>query len=240
MEFQLSNTFLRIAAVAALLTVVTTLLVHLLFTTPSAFEDQVSLYRNSLYLTRIWITIFHCLLVLLSMTAMGLILFTTSPALSVFGIFGFLIFVLMEWMRMFSVLFELNALREAYQLAQDEQVKDLLRFELDTWRYKGTVLFNIFFLAFAAGCLCFGPALLNHNRFLGWMFIAWGVMNMIAFLNEQWQFAALDRFMETFSITFQPFVRLLAGIWLWQQSKLVNRKVQTVRDHVSTPGFVTR
>ena len=75
--------FFRFAAVCALLTALTTLVVHVmpnLWSDAMSFEQQVELRLNPLYLTNRWVVLLHCVLVVVSMFALGLSAARRAPA----------------------------------------------------------------------------------------------------------------------------------------------------------------
>ena len=80
-----SRTYIRTAAVAALLTAVTTLCVHLLpelWAHVTTFDDRVALRNNPIYMGRFGIVIAHCVLVLVSMAGLSVILWRRAPVLA--------------------------------------------------------------------------------------------------------------------------------------------------------------
>jgi hypothetical protein len=214
-----SSSFLTTGAWCAFGTAVTTILVHKLFTMPADFEQQIFVYKSSLYKARNWITVAHCLLVLISMTAVMLVLRSKAPVLAGFGLFFFAVFALTEIVRMFLALYYANGLREMYATATDPALRNALRLQLQVWGLIGNTLFNLFFLAFALGNCCFGTAFLSAkgllHRVVGWVLMAWGAINLASFLNDQFQWMNAARFMEYFSIIFQPLARALLALLLW-------------------------
>jgi hypothetical protein len=92
MNVSVSKRFLRFASVCALATALTTLAIHLLpelWADADTFEEQLQLRHNSIYMARLWVVLVHCLLVVVSMFALGLQRLTTAPALVSFRFLGF-------------------------------------------------------------------------------------------------------------------------------------------------------
>lgn len=69
-----STRFFKFASVCAPATALTTLAIHHLpelWADADTFEEQLQLRHNSIYLARLWVVILHCLLVVVSMFAVG-------------------------------------------------------------------------------------------------------------------------------------------------------------------------
>jgi hypothetical protein len=99
---KLSPKFLKFAAACALLSVLTTLAVHVLpelWADANTFEKQLQLRNNSYYFARLWVVILHCILVVVSMYAIALLRFRDTPALAGLGLLGFIVFGFTEMLR---------------------------------------------------------------------------------------------------------------------------------------------
>ena len=95
----ISPHFIRFAAVCCLLTVLTTLGIHLDFSTaPTAFEERVFLFRDTAYLFKCWWIITHCLLVIVATWGFALVQFRQSPGLVGLGLLFVVVFGITEWM----------------------------------------------------------------------------------------------------------------------------------------------
>ena len=165
----LSRGFLRFASICAFATALTTVAIHLLprlWADSNTFELQVELRNNPIYITRLWIVLAHCWLVIISMWATGALLFRNKPHLAAIGFTGFLLFAFTETLRTSLVLFALNrSWRQAYAVAQSENMREFFRNTITAFLGVNDALFFIFFAAFNIGLLCYGLALIKST---GW------------------------------------------------------------------------
>lgn len=214
--------FTRFAAICCLLSVITTLGIHLYFPDPPAdFETRVRLFRDPVYLLNRWWVIIHCLLVLVSMWGFALIQFKKSPGFAGLGFFFIAVFAIAEITRQLIVFFYINELREQYLLSADPITTGSIKSQLT---YAGLItapLFGLFILTFGLGNLSYGISLSGGNRFdktLSLLLVFWGCCTLINFGNSFWESAGLSRVTEIYGYTFQPLMRTLIGIWLWKKS----------------------
>ena len=102
-----SPRFLRFAAACAILTALTTVVIHWLpetWSSADTFEEQLELRNNSLYLTHRWVVLVHCVLVVISMYGLGMRRYHEMPALIGLGFLGFVTFAFTEILRTTIVL----------------------------------------------------------------------------------------------------------------------------------------
>jgi len=88
----------------------------------------------------------------------------------------------------------------------------------------GDALFGLFIAAFALGNICYGISLFNSSKFdviLSYLLLFWGFGNLIAFANDFLQSKNLGEFVEYLSIIYQPIMRILVGLWLLHNFKLI-------------------
>lgn len=228
-----SPQFIRFAAVCCFLTVLTTLGIHVDFSTaPVAFEERIFLFRDTAYLFKCWWIIVHCLLVIVAMWGVALLQFRKSQGLIGLGLLFFVVFGITEITRQMFVLFYVNGLREQYATAASPMVKDSLRMSIQTFNFAGNALFGVFVLTFGLGNLCYGLCLWHERglgKILSWMLLLWAVENFLALSNEFWRFASLETGIHYFSLTYQPLIRGVAGLWLWQKATLLSKEYEAER-----------
>lgn len=207
------TTFLKVAAWSLIVTAFTTLVAHLVsFPTPT-FEDSIQLYLNQGYILRNSVIIFHCVLVIVSMIGLGLLEFKNNPGWIGLGFVCFTVFGIAEITRMTFANVVVNGLRQSYAEMSADVTRDTIRYFLEvTWPLIGTTLFLIFIVAFSLGCIFYGVAFLKV-KWVGWIFLFWGIINLLAFANYFWGFDWLNKPIEIFSFTYQPLARLAVGIW---------------------------
>ena len=216
------KSFLRFAAICALLSAVTTLIVHLYFTPPESFEERILLFKNKQYIFRNWAVVFHCVFVIVSMYALFLLRKKESPGWMGTGFIFFCIFSVTEIARMFTALFYTNPLREKYFTVTDEAVKSLTKNSIDNTAFLNGTLFSVFIMAFWLGLIMYSAGLFKSTGFtkiLAVVFSVWAFFHTLAIINvfypQQW----IEKFMEIFSPLYQPLARIVIGVWIWRNVK---------------------
>ena len=214
--------FLRFAAICCLLSVFTTLGIHLYFPDPPTdFEQRALMHKNWLYLLNRWWVILHCLFVIVAMWGFALLLWKQSPGTAGLGFLFFAVFALAEITRQLFVLFYINDLREQYAAVNDVSTKDNLRQLLTYAGLLTAPLFGLFIFSFALGNLCYGISLWTERGFDKWLsglLIIWGTVTLTVFANSFLKIEGINKATAIFSSTFQPLVRLVIGIWLWKKA----------------------
>ena len=220
-----SPTFIRTAAVAALLTAVTTLCVHLLpelWAHVTTFDDRVALRNNPIYIGRFGIVIAHCVLVLVSMAGLSAILWRRAPVLAGFGLLGYGVFALAEILRMSLAIFALNRnWRAQYALASDPAVQAGLRTLIDGFDGVSAALFFVFSLGFTAGLVCHAVALLrgtNRERQLAVVMSAWAILSSATLFDTSAGTAVFTAALWWVGPYFQPLARTYIAWWLWKSA----------------------
>src|SRR5918993_285782 len=219
---QPTNNFIRFAALCCFVSVITTLGIHLYFPEPPAdFEQRAVLHRNTLYMVDRWWVIVHCLLVLIAMWGFALLQWKKAPGAAGLGFVFFVVFVVAEITRQMFVLFYMNELREQYGVVTDVNTKQNIRQLLTYAGLLTAPLFGLFIFVFALGNLCYGLSLWNEKgfgTFVRFLLIVWAVVGLTVLANQFLRVAAIDRIIEVFNYSFQPFIRTIIGIWLWRKA----------------------
>jgi hypothetical protein len=220
-----SRGFVRLAAICALLTAVTTLAVHWLpelWNNATTFEARLLLRHNPIYLGRLWAVLLHCVLVVISMAAIPALLRGTARLTAIFGLGAFVLFAFVEMLRTSLVIFALNrSWRAGYELARADSERAAFRQAIESFSGINDALFFLFLLAFTAGLFCYGSVLLptrGLDRAMAWLFLTWGILNLpgvVGTIVGQESLAAPFGWVGCY---FQPIARLLIGLWLWNVS----------------------
>jgi hypothetical protein len=228
MSTGVSKAFFRFAAIAAFLSGLTTFAVHLLprfYEGPNEFERLVGLHAEPIYIARLWIVIFHILLVVVSMLGVALRKLNDSPGPIILGFLGYLLFAAAELFRTAMALGALNRTwRASYVAATDETVRSSLRTMIEGWQGTNEGFFFLLILGFLIGNLFFGLVLVRGaglEKIIGIALLVWtalGLNTMIGFT----EFSSLE-LPEWISWTFQPAVRFLIAWWLWQTPTILIR-----------------
>lgn len=219
--------FIHFAAACCLLSVVTTLGIHLYFPEPPAdFEHRAMLHKNTIYLANRWWVVVHCLLVIVSMWGFALVQRKKAPASTGLGFLFIAVFALAEITRQLFVLFYMNELRVQYAAVTDEFSKQNIRNLLTYAGLLTAPLFGLFILSFAIGNLCFGLGLWKEKGFSKWvsvLLVVWAAGSFISFGNHFWEVETINKAVEVYSFTFQPLMRMLLGLWLWKKADAMAR-----------------
>lgn len=218
--------FIRFASVCAFATALTTLAIHLLpplWASADTFEKQLALRHNPIYLARLWVVIVHCILVVVSMYAVGVLRARRQATLMVLGFLGFVVFAVAELFRTSLAIFALNRRwREEYATTTDEARKDALRAAIEAFPGFGSALFFVFAIAFQLALLCYGFALLGGqgmDRLLGGVFLLWVLLSLPGMFDTIVGSSGASRYFEWVGPYFQPLARALVGVWLWREAE---------------------
>jgi hypothetical protein len=229
-----SSKMLKFAAVCALVTVVTTLAVHVLpqlWADVDTFEERLELSHNPIYMARLWVVLVHCGLVVVSMFGIAALKFRDSPALIGLGFLSFVVFAFSEMLRTSLVLFALNRKwRVGYSEAKDESTRASLRGTIEAFGGINDALFFIFYIAFLLGILCYGLVLIGSRGFdgkLGWLFLLWTALSVPALIDTFTGTESLGRFFGWVGPFFLPAARAIVGIWLWSKSNAIASAITT-------------
>jgi hypothetical protein len=213
--------FIRGTAICAFLSALTTLGVHLLplLHPTQTFEEQVQLAKNPIYVFRLWVVLIHILLVLASMWGVAAKRYRVSAGLLGLGLGGYWIFGLAELFRVSLTLNAVNGWRSRYLMEKDPAVQQFLRQELLSWPQINDALFFLLVLGFLLGNLFYSFALRKGTGLEKWvsvLLLLWAGLSFTTLLHEFLGQAWLDFIPEFLSYTFQPFVRIMIGVWLWR------------------------
>tara|TARA_R110002051_G_scaffold181774_1_gene251267 strand:+ start:38248 stop:38949 length:702 start_codon:yes stop_codon:yes gene_type:complete len=205
-------------AICSFLTVITTLGIHsgiFDFETTNIIE-QVGLYKNSIYNLGFWWIIAHCLLVLCSMWGVFLIQYKKTLTLIGLGFLSYAVFCFTEIFRQLLYLFYLNGQFKRYAFADNDELRDSIFQEIQSFSLISYSLFGLFIFAFALGNLCYGLSLVRGSKWdklLGYILLIWGIQGLLTLGNEFWEINWMGILIGKFSLVCQPFARLLIGLW---------------------------
>jgi len=220
-----STAFIKVASICAMATALTTIVVHWLpdlWSNATTFGSRVQLRHNAIYVGRLWIVLIHCVLVVISMAAIACLLNGRARLIAMFGFGSYVMFAFVEILRTSLSIFAVNrAWRTGYETSSDDMRRQTFRDALDTFAGVNDALFFLFFAAFTAGLFCYGFALLLRSGIdqgVGLLFLLWGVLNLPTLVAAIAGNEALDKGFDWVGRYFQPAVRLLLGLWLWNVS----------------------
>jgi hypothetical protein len=222
--------FFRFAALCALLSAITTFGVHLIPVPqgPLAFDAQVALHQNNLYIARLWVVLLHILLVVASLWGLAAAKLHIRGGLMGLGFLGYLLFAVAELARTSFVLFALNRGWRAQYAGGDASLQDSLRPLLLGYPSINNAFFFLMVVGFLFGNLFYGIAFLSSierplDRVLGIALLIWAGISLITLLRDYAQFTWVPELPEWVSWTYQPAVRVLIAVWLWNFVRAIAR-----------------
>ncbi|MEM8906392.1 MAG: hypothetical protein AAGD05_00985 [Bacteroidota bacterium] len=164
------------------------------------------------------------------MFAFAVIKFRDNRGLVGLGVLFFSVFGITEISRMMAALIYNNGLREKYDLATDEVLREQLMYSLNNWGLISNTLFMVFILAFALGNLCYGLSLMNEtgwSKYLGYGLLFWALLTFGALINDQLENPTLGTIIAINNDYFQPLIRLAIGVWLLWKCRKYQEKINT-------------
>lgn len=216
-----NNTFLRLTAIAAFISALTTIGVHFIDFPVEGFEERLLLARDTLYIQHKWMIIVHCLMVIISMCGVATLVWHLNKGLAALGMLFFSVFGIAEITRMFSVLAYLNPMREKFLAASDETVRQILQLQIESFSQGTLILFLVFILGFALGNLFYGLALVRaraSDKWMGFAFLLLAITTFLSLANSFWEIRSIGQMVEYSGKFFTPLVRLFIGLWLWRKA----------------------
>lgn len=218
---QSNGSFDKVAGLCSVLSGFTTFGVHLIplaWSHATTFEQQVWLWNNPLYLGRLWMVYLHLLLVVVAMLGVCLRKLRSSPAPSVLGFVGYLLFAFAESGRVSLALFAVNASwRATYVTSADEALRASMKTLLLAWPGINNALFVLFSLGFLAGNFFYAIATWKSRgleKIISGALLVWALIGIYGLVEGFAGASWLRPFPEWLSFTFQPAVRFLVGAWL--------------------------
>jgi hypothetical protein len=229
----LTPRFFRFGAVCAVLTALTTLVVHIvpdLWADATTFEQQVELRLNPIYMAQRWTILVHCALVILSMFVLGAAKLRNAPVMVSFGFLGYLCFGFTEILRTSISIFAVNRTwRAGYAAAADDATREQFRSLITAYAGINQALFFIFYTGFVIGLVCYGLAFLRsggRKSPLGLLFLVWALLDLPGFIDAVAGTESLGRNFEWVGPYFLPLARLYVGVWLWKNADRLGSSFQ--------------
>jgi hypothetical protein len=216
------STFLKLAAVAACVTALTTLGVHFISFSADTFEERLLLGRDPLYVFQKWMIVAHAHLVIVSMVGAATVAAGHNKGAAMLSTLFFAVFGITESARMLMVIAWLSPMKEKYLAATDTVAQQMLRLQMESFGQLSIAMFLLFILAFSLGNLFMGLALPKAEKTDRWMargFLFWAALTLLAFANHFWENAAAEAIVEANNKFFQPAFRAAIGWWLWRKAR---------------------
>lgn len=220
--------FLRIAALSAFATVVTTFLLWLLprlYVPPTGFEESVLLHQNSYYIARLWVNFIHLPLALTGYFGLAVVLYKREAVKSTFGMLWFLIWGIVEMVGIAINLFSVNYnWRSAYASA-DNITKNALKINIDAFTSIWQSAFFVLLVAFLFGTLFFGWATWKAKgieKLLSWLLWLAVPLTLLIILSNYAGQKWAGQITTYVYPALQPISRFVLGLFLWRNAENKN------------------
>ncbi|MGI9543627.1 MAG: hypothetical protein ACR2MX_10240 [Cyclobacteriaceae bacterium] len=215
---------LKIAAVCAISTTITTFFLWLLpqfYQAPQTFEEGVALASNSFYLSRLWVNLLHIPLALTGYFGLAYILRNRELPKVSLGMIWFLVWGLTEMIGVSSLIFSVNGeWRSGYLLAGEaEQLALQSRIEaaLSIW----DSLFFVLLIGFLLGTTLYGWATWKGKgleKLLSYCFWLAVPLTLLIIFSKYAQVEWAGQVTSWIYPLLQPFSRFILGLFIWKQS----------------------
>jgi hypothetical protein len=179
-------------------------------------ESQAALVRDPAYMTRVWVALFHPLVVLVGALGVLLSRFSKSPGASACGFLFFLLWAGTEGIQQSLVLVTLNwTWRAGYAVSRDFSLESPLR----SFEAVSDGLFFFLVIAFIAANLCYAAAVWDRGRLsrtLSLFFVLAAGLGLVSLLTSFGRGILPESVMALAYPAIQPAGRFLTGVWLWR------------------------
>lgn len=222
----LSSTALRVAAVCAFASAITTFLLWLLarfVPPPGTFEDAVARHANVPYMTRLWVNFIHIFFALTAYGAASWIWARRSPALAWVGFVAFLLWGFTELLGVSINIFAVNGTWRASYAAATPEMQAILKTQITAFAAVWDGIFFLLLVGFFIASLAHGMVAWRGQgleRALGALTLAAVPLTALIMLGGYTSFTALDPVADWVYPFLQPVSRSTLGLWLWRQSRL--------------------
>ncbi len=220
------TTFLKMAAICSLFGACTTALLIFLPQTPAAdFEAQLLLYRNPLYLSKLWILFLHPQFNLVASLGLGLLLLKHRPWAIVIGSCFLVCWAYTELRQQAYLIDALNQIwRPAYLIETEEAQRQVYQTLIQGMRGINDSHYFVVIYAFGMGSLLFGVSMIklqDWGKYLGWSLLFIGWLSLASFgryyLGVQFLDLPVDFTYNWIYPYLQPLVRIGIGVWIYER-----------------------
>jgi hypothetical protein len=213
--------FYRVAALASLLSAVTTLLLIFLpelFPPAPDFAARMARVHDGAYQLRAWVYLLHPFLVFAAALGVALAVGRRAPALAIAGLAGFTLWAFNEAGQQTLTLFAFDRWRVAWADA-DETLRAAIRVNALVYDGIWDAMYMLLLIGFAIGNACLGWALLAGEglaRTAGAFMVAACLLTVFLFLGQIGVTLLPDALLEWAYPAIQPLGRVVIGVWLWR------------------------
>jgi hypothetical protein len=213
--------FLRVAAVCAFMSAITTLLLIFLpelFAPAPDFEARMARVYENPYRLRAWVYLLHPFFVFTAALGVALVVGPRAPILAVVGVLGFMLWAFNEAGQQTLTLFAFDRWRLAWSGA-DEAMRTAIRINAQMYDGIWDGMYMLLLVGFAIGNACLGSAMIGNeglSRVVGSFMLAACALTAMLFLGQIGIATLPDGLLEWAYPAIQPLGRALTGVWLWR------------------------
>ena len=218
--------FLRLAAICSVLGAVTTaLLIFLPNPEAASFEERAWLYRNDLYMVKLWILFLHPQLNFLASLGLAVLLFRKYPMQVICGTFFLLVWTVSEMTQQALLIDGLNQFwRPGYLSSDDDATKQLFETLIHAANGISDSQYFLVIYGFGLGSLFFGLSMIREDmlaRMIGGSLLFIGLLSLMSFCRYYLGITSFNSFVnwsyEWIYPYLQPAVRLAIGYWIFKK-----------------------
>ncbi|MEL6341073.1 MAG: hypothetical protein AAFQ65_14295 [Myxococcota bacterium] len=221
---RLSAKAIRIAAIASLVTAVTTFLLwYLAPTIPlETLEDRVALHTNTRYLARLWINFAHVFMALFAYAITAALLWSRRPVLSALSTVAFAFWALVEAIGVAVLIFTVNGAWRASYMDADPDARIRLATQINTFEGIWDGMFFVILVTFLIGTGALGAAMWSNDwidRLMASLLLLAGPLTVIIIADGYFG-ASWSVWIAWMYPTLQPISRAVLAGWLWRKTLL--------------------
>jgi hypothetical protein len=218
-----SVSFYRTAAVASILSALTTLGLILLpswFESATGFEGRMSRVLDPAYQLRSWIYFAHPFFVAVAALGVAARLRYLASGPAVIGLLAFLLWATIEAAQQAMTLFAFDRWRVEY-LAGIDSIRETMALRADLYDAAWNAAYFLILVAFLIGCFCYSLAMRSTDtlgRLVGVLYGAAAVLTIASLCGELGGPSLPSAVMTSAYLLVQPAARVLIGVWLWRNA----------------------
>ena len=220
------NSFLKLTAICSILGAVTTALLIFLPNPPSnGFEESTMLYKNKLYLSKLWILFIHPQVNFLASLGIAFLLFRKYPLQVIVGTFFMLIWAMSEMGQQALLIDALNQYwRPGYLSSEDDATKQLFETLIRGASGISDSHYFLVLFGFGLGSFFYGLAMVRELQLARWIGIALIFIGVLSIASFSRYYLGMSFFDSVVNWSYkwiypylQPAVRIAIGVWIWKQ-----------------------
>ncbi len=219
-------TFIKISAICAFTTAVTTTLLWLLpklYAVPQDFDEAVALAKNPLYMARQWVNLLHIPLALTAYFGLTYVLRKRELPKVGLGMIWFLIWGVVEMMGISGIIFSVNGNWRAKYAEAAPSEQAVLRTNIESYMAQWDSMFFVLLIAFLLATIFFGWATWRGKgleKLLSYLFWLAAPLTFLIILSGYFEKAWAGIIVTWMYPLLQPISRFLMGVVILRKASL--------------------